>query len=298
MIIEIDPRVDVVFHNLFGSSDHPGLTMSFVNALLEHIGLPKAVELELSNPFQLARFIRQKESELDILYRDASQRQIQLEMQIAGHSGLAQRMLHNWTQIYQRQLSKGQEYNEHIPVISFWILDDNLFHDQRWLHVFRCGDRESVQVLHEDLCIVTIELPVWQKQQAESQLGHLDLLGKWLYFLTRAKGSEAERLLGTLAEPVFAEAVELISGFTKEEKRRHAYDMRENYERIVKAYIRTGYEEGMEKGEIKGEQKGLKKGKLEVAQAMLNGGMSIAQVLQFTGLSRKDLEGSGLIAGE
>ncbi len=45
MIIEIDPRVDIVFHNLFGSPEHPTLTMSFVNSLLEQVQLPKAVEL-------------------------------------------------------------------------------------------------------------------------------------------------------------------------------------------------------------------------------------------------------------
>jgi hypothetical protein len=31
MIIEIDPKVDIVFHNLFGSLEHPLLSMSLVN---------------------------------------------------------------------------------------------------------------------------------------------------------------------------------------------------------------------------------------------------------------------------
>jgi hypothetical protein len=50
MIIEIDPRVDVVFKNLFCSPEHPQLTMSFVNSLLAMAGLPKAVQLTIQNP--------------------------------------------------------------------------------------------------------------------------------------------------------------------------------------------------------------------------------------------------------
>jgi hypothetical protein len=56
MLIEIDPRVDVVFKNLFGSTEHPRLTMSLVNSLLAMAGLPKAVQLTIQNPFQLADF--------------------------------------------------------------------------------------------------------------------------------------------------------------------------------------------------------------------------------------------------
>jgi len=295
MIIEIDPKVDVVFHNLFGSPEHPRLTRSFINSLLVRIGLPPAVELTICNPFQLASFINQKESELDILYRDAEQRQIQLEMQIVSHSGLAQRMLHNWTQLYQRQLVKGQDYTEHIPVVSLWILDNCLFHDRQWLHVFRCCDYKSGLVLHQDQCLVTVELPVWLKALDAYRDKPLDLLDKWLYFLTRAKGSKAEKLFSVLPDPEFEEAVELMSGFTKEQKRRHAYDRRENYERLVKAYIKTGQIDGRAEGKLEGKIEGKIEGKLEDAQLMLADGLTVEQVIKYTGLCRDDLEKAGLV---
>jgi len=43
----------------------------------------KAVELTVENPFQLALYAKEKESELDILYRDEANRQVQ-------HSGTKQ----------------------------------------------------------------------------------------------------------------------------------------------------------------------------------------------------------------
>lgn len=151
---------------------------------------------------------------------------------------------------------------------------------------------------HDDLCIATIELPVWREQEWHQHGKPLDLLDKWLYFLTGAKGSDSKDLLSLLPEPEFAEGVELMSGFTKEEKRRHAYDMRQNYERLVNAYIGTGYEKGLEagklEGKLEGKQEGLLEGKLEDARLMLADGLPVEQVLKYTGLERSQLEKAGL----
>ena len=117
-MIAIDPRVDVVFKNLFGSPEHPRLTMCFVNSLLAMVGLP-------------------------------------------------QRRLHNWSQLYQRQLLKKMTYDKHVPVVCFWILDKALWHDGNWLHVFQCRDKKISCVLHEDLCIATVELSVWTQWLAK-----------------------------------------------------------------------------------------------------------------------------------
>jgi predicted transposase/invertase (TIGR01784 family) len=283
MIIEIDPRVDIVFHNLFGSPEHPLLTMSLVNSLLGRVHLPKAVELTVENPFQFALYAGQKESELDILYRDENNRQVQLEMQVQYHKGLNQRMLHNWTQLYQRQLGEGKQYFEHRPAISVWILDETLFSDGCWLHLFHCRDDETGLVLHEDLCIITIELPTWQHWLNEDKESILEPLNRWLYFLTRAAGSEEEALLRLLEGPEFKEAVNVIEGYTKEQKRRHAYDMRENYKRLVQAYVSTGYDKGVEKGR--------EETNLENARKMRAKGMSDADIIDITGLTPEDLAG-------
>jgi hypothetical protein len=36
----------------------------------------------------------------------------------------------------------------------------------------------------------------------------------------------------------------VINGYTTEQKRRHAYDMRENYQRILASYKATDFDEG------------------------------------------------------
>ena len=301
MIIDIDPRVDIVFKKLFGSPDHPNLTMSFVNAVLQEAGLPEAISLTIKNPFRLAEFEDEKSSELDILYHDQAGNEIQLEMQIECHAGLAQRMVHNWAQLYTHQLARGHDYKEHSQVLSIWILNEPMFGDGRWFHLFRFCCLLTGMLLHEDACIMTIELPVWTHLNRGGEHGIFGGVEKWNYFLTRAGGQEADVLLATLRDPVFKEAVELMTDFTRSQKLRHAYDMRQNYQHIIASYKRTGFEAGLEEGraaglaegKLEGKAEGKTEGKAEFAREMarklLAKGLPIEDIADITGLSAQEL---------
>ncbi len=284
MIIVIDPRVDIVFKKLFGSPEHPELTKSFVNAMLEAAGLPAAVNLTIQNPFRLAEFEGEKNSELDILYRDERGKDIQLEMQIVTHLGLSQRMIHNWAELYYRQLGKGQEYFMHKPVISIWVLNESLFGDKQWFHHFCFHCPRTGMLLHNDASIMTIELPVWFGLNQDSEQGILRDVEKWNYFLTQALGHEDEMLVSTLHDPVFKEAVEIMTVFTKSEKMRHAYDMRKNYQGIIASYKRTGYEEGKAAGLADGKAEGKAEAVRETARKMKDKQMSAEDIAEVTGL--------------
>ena len=74
-------------------------------------------------------------------------------------------------------------------------------------------------------------------------------------------------LLATLMDPVFKEAVEFMTEFTRSDKMRHAYDMRQNYQHIIASYKRTGFEAGLEEGRAvgiaEGKAVGMAEGKAE-----------------------------------
>ena len=106
-------------------------------------------------------------------------------------------------------------------------------------------------------------------------------MGKWLYFLTHAKGAERGELLSRLGEPTFEEAVDMIEGFSEEQKQRHAYDMRENYQRLVNTYIGTGYKKGLEKG-IQEERRNL-------AIKLKATGMPLDQIAALTELTMEEV---------
>ena len=62
-------------------------------------------------------------------------------------------------------------------------------------------------------------------------------------------------------------------------------------ERIYNEGREEGIEQGIEKGIQTGIQKGREAERMEVAKNMLSGGLSVAQVVQFTGLSEKVIAG-------
>jgi predicted transposase/invertase (TIGR01784 family) len=70
----------------------------------------------------------------------------------------------------------------------------------------------------------------------------------------------------------------VINGYTTEQKRRHAYDMRENYQRILASYKATDFDEG------KAERN------LEVAQKMRAKGYTVEQIAEITGLDPAQIQ--------
>jgi predicted transposase/invertase (TIGR01784 family) len=60
-------------------------------------------------------------------------------------------------------------------------------------------------------------------------------------------------------------------------------------EETLKIGRREGRQEGRRDGERTGIQKGIQNGRLETARNMLKNGMSLDDVLRFTGLSREQI---------
>ena len=114
-------------------------------------------------------------------------------------------------------------------------------------------------------------------------------MNRWLYFIANAKGADQEALLSQLVDPDFEEAVNVIKGYTTEQKLRHAYDMRQNYKRLVNSYIYTGYMQGEEKGLEKGLELGERKERLKLARKLRDKGMSDEEIIQLADLALEDL---------
>ena len=53
---------------------------------------------------------------------------------------------------------------------------------------------------------------------------------------------------------------------------------------------KVGWQEGRKEGRQEGRQEGRKEGLLEAAKAMLQGHLSVEQIVRFTGLSQEDVQ--------
>ncbi len=284
MIIDINPLLDIVFKKLFGSLDHPALPLHFINAILAAIHQPLAVNLLIQNPFRIAQFQGDKNTELDILYTDESGRLIQLEMQTTVNSGLEKRMILNLTQLYARQLKAGEDFTKLKSVLSFWLVDKNLYDHAHWLHVFRLYCPEDNLDFNGDLRIIVLELPKWLAEFNKSSrpVSELVPLEQWLYLFTHTAGSDTRELIGALSGTIFKEAVDIMSEFTTKDRLRHAYQMRQNYKSIVTTERNDAIREGLLEGEAKA--------KLETAREFKKLGVALEIIEKATGLERSQLE--------
>ena len=280
MVIYINPLSDIVFKRLFGSLDHPAPPLHFINAILAAVHLPLAVSLVIQNPFRIAQFEGNKNTELDILYTDELGRLIQLEMQTTVNSGLRKRMAMNLTQLYSRQLNTGVDFTHMKEVISFWLMDKNMFNNTHWLHVVRLHCPEDNLDFIDDLRIIVLELPKWLAgfNKSNRPVSELDPLEQWLYLLTHTAGRDTREILGSLSGTVFKEAVNIMSEFTTRDRLRHAYQMRQNYKSIVTT----------ERNEVIRESK--LEGKLETARELKKIGVALDIIEKATGLERSQLE--------
>ncbi len=309
----IDPRIDIVFKRIFGTEGHTGIAKSFLNAIFKVAGFPAVRELAIQNPFRYAEFRGEKDIELDILYTDENGRQVQLEMQVAYHDGLEQRMLHNWAQLYLRQIDKGRSYRDHNPVVSLWVLERPLWNDGEWLHVIRLRCERTGQLFHEDQCFIAVELDAWRRLMLARSGDTIVNEGKeqeWLYFLAQGHRLSPESLGVFLSDPVFKEALELMADFNASKRRRHYYDMRRNYTHLIASYKETGYEEGRKaglaaglaeghaeghaEGRAEGIEEGIKLGESQTKQsailALAREGVPSTLIVKALGLSTGEVE--------
>jgi predicted transposase/invertase (TIGR01784 family) len=189
-------------------------------------------------------------------------------------------MTMNLTQLYSRQLNTGIDFTQLKEVISFWLMDKNMFNNTHWLHVVRLHCPEDNLDFIDDLRIIVVELPKWLAgfNKSHRPVSELDPLEQWLYLLTHTDGRDTREIIGSLGGTVFKEALDIMSEFTTRDRLRHAYQMRQNYKSIVT----TERNEAIREGEAKG--------KLETARELKKIGVALEIIEKATGLERGQLE--------
>ena len=101
----------------------------------------------------------------------------------------------------------------------------------------------------------------------------------------------------TVREFRHAMEVSRVDTLTPEEQNQYHDAMVSEYEKLVisEAYeqigLKKGREEGRAEGLVEGMEKGMEQGKMEVARQMKKMGLSIAQIVQASGLPEEVVKG-------
>lgn len=190
-----NPKIDIIFRKLFGSEGNKDLLISLVNSVVNPN--PPIVDLVLRNPYNLADYVDDRESILDIKAEDRNGTQYDIEMQIASHPRYGQRAIYYLARTFAGQISRGDEFTELNTTIGIHFLDFSYFDDYRVLRQFVFKDAETNEAPAELSCIrlYFIEMPKFNKDWPDLQ----NTFERWVAVLAKAHEIDQDEIPAQLA---------------------------------------------------------------------------------------------------
>ena len=277
----LNPKADLTFKRVFG--EHPDLVMSFLNALLplqreEYITdieyLPS--EMVPDNPLR-------KNSIVDVRCKDNKGRHFIVEMQMIWSPEFKQRVLFNASKAYVRQMGSGEKYDLLQPVYSLNLVNDVFEPDlEEYYHYYRMVHVEHSERVINGLQLVFVELPKFTPHTYSEK--KMEVL--WLRYLTEIDEKTTKVPEELLENPEIKKAVTVLeeSAFTPEQLL--GYEKFWDIISVEKTLISSAERKVLEKGKAEGRIAE----KYEIARNMKSANIPIESIMQFTNLSKEEIE--------
>lgn len=277
----LNPKADLTFKRVFG--EHPDLVMSFLNALLplqreEYITdieyLPS--EMVPDNPLR-------KNSIVDVRCKDNKGRHFIVEMQMIWSPEFKQRVLFNASKAYVRQMGSGEKYDLLQPVYSLNLVNDVFEPDlEEYYHYYRMVHVEHSERVINGLQLVFVELPKFTPHTYSEK--KMEVL--WLRYLTEIDEKTTKVPEELLENPEIKKAVTVLeeSAFTPEQLL--GYEKFWDIISVEKTLISSAERKGLEKGKAEGRIAE----KYEIARNMKSANIPFESIMQFTNLSKEEIE--------
>jgi predicted transposase/invertase (TIGR01784 family) len=220
----VDPMVDCVFKAILGSNEHINLLQNFINSVCQDEFHSPISNLTIINPYNEKDFLTDKMSIVDVKAIDDAGNIFQIEIQLFVSESLKQRMLHNWAEIYSRQLKEGDSWGKLKPVISIWLVNKAVFRNFDGFHShFSFYDDKNNLKLTEHANIHIIELCKWNKSQVENDLD------RWTRFFREGKELSDKHLPQYMQTKEMGQAMAILKQFSEKERAYDRYRSRINY---------------------------------------------------------------------
>lgn len=278
-----DPRNDIAFRKIFGDQDKKEILISFLNNLLNFAGTEKEIsEIAITNLYQVPKLEGLKETILDIKAVDKRGIHYIIEMQVFHTAALEKRVTYYVSKAYYQQLDKADDYPKLNQVIFLGFLDFILFkQNPGYTTRHLLLEEKTNEHYFKDFELNFVELPKFVKGLDELH----DIKDKWIYFVKNAGNM-------TMIPPGFKEPKELEEAFEVANRLKwskaelDAYEMRAMYIQDERGRLDYALEKGKQIGLVEGE----KKKALEMARAMKKNNEPVDKIIQYTGLSKEEIE--------
>ena len=279
----LDPKMDFVFKNIFGTEKNSKILISFLNETLKPKYLITAVEIK--NTDINKDYIEDKFSRLDVKATTSNEEIINIEIQLKNEYNMIKRSLYYWSKLYSEQLNEGEDYSILKRTICINILNFKYLKTRKFHSSYRLKEIYSNEELTDVAEIHFIEIPKLEEGTDEK-----DMLANWIEFLKDPESEKVRSLEMTIAE--IRQAKDELIRMSNDDTQRELYEMRA---KTLKDKIsalneaeRKGIKKGMEKGIKKGKEEGIKEGEknkaIEIAKSLLDV-LDVETIALKTGLS-------------
>lgn len=273
----LDPKVDFVFKNIFGSEKHPQILISFLNATLKPKKLITYVEIK--NTEVQKQYIEDKFSRLDVKATTSNNEIINIEIQLKNEYNMVKRSLYYLSKMYEEQLNEGEDYNSLVKTVCINIVNFKCLNTKNFHTAYRFKEISTNEELTDIQEIHFIEIPKLEDNSDEK-----DMLVAWTEFLKNPESEKVINLESTIQEIKEAK-VELVR-MSSDETQREIYEMREKTLKDKVSALNQAERKGIEKGIEIGE---IKKA-VGIANNLLKLGMDIETISESTGLSIEEIK--------
>ena len=293
----LDPKMDFVFKNIFGSEKHPNILISFLNATLKPKDLITAVEIK--NTDLNKGYIEHKFSRLDVKATTSNNEIINIEIQLKNEYNMIKRSLFYWSKLYSEQLNEGEDYSVLKRTICINILNFKYLKTRKFHSGYRLKEIYSNEELTDVAEIHFIEIPKLEEGTDEK-----DMLVAWIEFLKNPESEKVRSLEMSIDE--IREAKDELIRMSNDDTQRELYEMRaktlkdkisalnEAERKGIKKGRQEGIKEGLQKGIQEGLQKGIQEGEkskaIEIAKSLINIGLDKETISKSTGLDLNEIE--------
>ena len=286
----LDPKMDFVFKNIFGSEKNSKILISFLNATLKPKDLITSVEIK--NTDLNKGYIEDKFSRLDVKATTSNEEIINIEIQLKNEYNMIKRSLYYWSKLYSEQLNEGEDYSILKRTICINILNFKYLKTRKFHSSYRLKEIYSNEELTDVAEIHFIEIPKLEEgtDKLEEGTDEKDMLANWIEFLKDPESEKVRSLEMTIVE--IRQAKDELIRMSNDDTQRELYEMRA---KTLKDKIsalneaeRKGIKKGMEKGIKKGKEEGIKEGEknkaIEIAKSLLDV-LDVETIALKTGLS-------------
>ena len=238
----LDPKVDFVFKNIFGSEKNPEILISFLNATLKPNN--KITSVKIKGTDIAKQFIEDKYSRLDVKATTSNNETINIEIQLKNEHNMIKRSMYYLSKMYEEQLGEGDDYSKIGRTVCINILNFKYLKTERFHTGYRLKEIETNEELTDIIEMHFIEIPKLEENSDEK-----DLLVAWTEFLKDPESEKVRSLEMTVEE--IRRAKDQLIRMSNDTQQREIYEMRAKILKDKVSALNKAKEEGREEGEKK-----------------------------------------------